>query len=71
MEIRSDDLKPIAELINLVYSGNALDMKSDLHLIICLLHYVDSGSVTRKEMERAVFILKELGDRLQIIHEQS
>lgn len=69
-ELDSKDLQPIAELINLIYSGHPQDMKNDLHLIIYLLHYVDQEYINKPEIERAVFILNELGEKLQEIQEQ-
>lgn len=69
-ELDPKELKPIAELIDLVYSGNPHDMKDDLHQIIYLLHYVDQTYINREELERAVFTLNELGERLQKIQDQ-
>lgn len=67
-EIDSSDLKPVAELINLVYSSHLPDMRDDLYLIIYLLHYVDKEYINSEEVERGIYILHELSKSLQQIH---
>ncbi|MEO9803159.1 MAG: hypothetical protein ABJF04_07935 [Reichenbachiella sp.] len=70
VELESKDLQPIADLINLIYSGYPQDMKNDLHQIIYLLHYVDSQYINKPEIERAIFTLYELGEKLREIQER-
>lgn len=67
-EIDPSDLKPISDLINLVYTGILPDMRDDFYLIIYLLHYVDKEYISTEEVERGIYILHELSKSLQQIH---
>lgn len=62
MEIEAKDLQPIADLINLIYSGEPKDLIDDLYLNMYLLHHVDPDTVQKEEMDRVVFLLKSLCD---------
>lgn len=67
MKIEAKDLQPIADLINLIYSGNPKGLVDDLYLNIYLLHYLNPDSVRNEEVEWVAYLLKSLSDSFQAI----
>lgn len=67
MKIEAKDLQPIADLINLIYSGNPKGLVDDLYLNIYLLHYLNPDSVRNEEVEWVAYLLKSLSDSFQAV----